>query len=140
MAETDEGNTFAPPKLMALTAGIVSRYVTNNPVDKQDLVELIQDVHGALESASNSGPASQRTPLVPAVPIRLSVTQDFIICLEDGKKFKFLTRHLKTKFNMTPAEYRRKWGLDPDYPMVAPAYAQKRADMARKAKLGHRRS
>lgn len=140
MADIDEGETFEPPNLMALTAGIVSRYVTNNPVAKQDLVDLIQDVHGALESASNSGPAPQRTPLVPAVPIRQSVTQDFIICLEDGQKFKFLTRHLKTKFNLTPAEYRRKWGLDPDYPMVAPAYAEKRAEMAREAKLGHRRS
>ena len=76
---------------------------------------------------------------MPAVPIKHSVTPEFIVCLEDGKKFKFLTRHLKTKFNLTPAEYRRKWGLSADYPMVAPNYAQKRAEMAKAAKLGHRK-
>ena len=139
MAEPEEGESFDSPNLMALTAGIVSNYVTNNPVPQQDLIELIQDVHVALETATNNTPTVFRAPLVPAVPIKHSVTPEFIVCLEDGKKFKFLTRHLKTKFNLTPAEYRRKWGLSADYPMVAPNYAQKRAEMAKAAKLGHRK-
>ena len=139
MAEPEEGESFDSPNLMALTAGIVSNYVTNNPVPQQDLIELIQDVHVALETATNNTPTVFRAPLVPAVPIKHSVTPEFIVCLEDGKKFKFLTRHLKTKFNLTPAEYRRKWGLSADYPMVAPNYAQKRAEMAKAAKRGHRK-
>ncbi|EAV45765.1 MULTISPECIES: MucR family transcriptional regulator [Roseibium] len=139
MAESEEGATYDSPNLMALTAGIVSNYVTNNPVPQQDLIELILDVHVALETATNNTPTVFRAPLVPAVPIKQSVTPEFIVCLEDGKKFKFLTRHLKTKFNLTPAEYRRKWGLSADYPMVAPNYAQKRAEMAKAAKLGHRK-
>ena len=139
MAEPEEGESFDSPNLMALTAGIVSNYVTNNPVPQQDLIELILDVHVALETATNNTPTVFRAPLVPAVPIKHSVTPEFIVCLEDGKKFKFLTRHLKTKFNLTPAEYRRKWGLSAAYPMVAPNYAQKRAEMAKAAKLGHRK-
>ena len=103
MAEPEEGESFDSPNLMALTAGIVSNYVTNNPVPQQDLIELIQDVHVALETATNNTPTVFRAPLVPAVPIKHSVTPEFIVCLEDGKKFKFLTRHLKTKFNLTPA-------------------------------------
>ncbi|WP_428669344.1 MucR family transcriptional regulator [Roseibium sp.] len=139
MTELEEGGNADSTDLMSLTVGIVSKYVTNNTVAKTELTSLIHEVHGALENAAGKGPAARREPPVPAVPIKDSVTPDFIICLEDGEKFKFLTRHLKTKYNLTPMEYRRKWGLMADYPMVAPKYAAKRAEMAKASKLGHRK-
>ncbi len=139
MTEIEGGALADSTDLMSLTADIVSNYVTNNAVPKSELTNLIHQVHGALENAATGGPASRREPLVPAVPVKNSVTPEYIVCLEDGEKFKFLTRHLKTKYNMTPMEYRRKWGLRADYPMVAPRYAAKRAEMAKASKLGHRK-
>ena len=139
MTEPEQSGFTDSSDLMSLTADIVSNYATNNSVPKAELTNLIHEVHGALETAAGNAPAVNREPLVPAVPVRRSVTPDYIICPEDGEKFKFLTRHLKTKYNLTPQEYRRKWNLRPDYPMVAPKYAAKRAEMAKASKLGHRK-
>ncbi|WP_269585277.1 MucR family transcriptional regulator [Roseibium sp. Sym1] len=138
----DAENGIAPEMndLVALTADIVSTYVTNNNVAAADLTGLIRDVHEALEKAANAQASPQPPPLVPAVPVRSSVTPEYIFCLEDGQPFKFLTRHLKTKYNLTPQEYRRKWNLPATYPMVAPNYSVKRAEMAKESKLGHRRA
>ncbi|ESZ20034.1 MucR family transcriptional regulator [Mesorhizobium sp. L2C084A000] len=118
--------------IIELTADIVSAYVSNNPVPVGELPGIIGLVHqslGLLQSSSSPLPASE--PLTPAVPIKKSVTPDFIISLEDGKKFKSLKRHLATSHGMTPAEYREKWGLSADYPMVAPNYAATRSAMAK---------
>jgi len=126
-------------ELVELTTNIVSAYVTNNTVVSADLPNLINEVHGALVRASaNKGqpPAEEQKP---AVPIKKSVTPDYIVCLEDGKKFKSLKRHLRAHYNMTPEEYREKWGLPHDYPMVAPNYAAARSQLAKEMGLGQRR-
>ena len=121
--------------LLALTADIVSAHVGNNNVSVGDIPTLIQNVHSALTALGM--PASE--PVVeqqPAVPIRSSVKADYIVCLEDGKKLKMLKRYLASNFNMTPAEYRAKWKLPADYPMVAPNYSSQRKDLAHKMGLG----
>ena len=125
----------APTNVLALTVQIVSAHVSNNAVAAAALPTLIQEVHRALSSIE-SAPAlfSQRPE--PAVPIAKSITPEFIICLEDGKKMKMLKRHLKTSFNMTPDQYRERWGLAQDYPMVAPRYAKQRSSLAKKIGLG----
>lgn len=121
--------------ILALTAQIVSAHVAHNAVAASALPGLIQEVHRTLSSIQSSpAPASQRPE--PAVPIAKSVTPEFIICLEDGKKMKMLKRHLKTSFKMTPEQYRERWGLPPDYPMVAPRYAKQRSSLAKKIGLG----
>ena len=125
----------ATSSLLALTAQIVSAHVSHNAVTASALPGLIQEVHRTLTSIeSPPSPVTQRPD--PAVPIAKSVTPDFIICLEDGKKMKMLKRHLKTAFNMTPEQYRERWGLAPDYPMVAPRYAKQRSSLAKKIGLG----
>ena len=130
----------AANNLIELAADIVSAYVSNNTVSAQDLTALIGDVYAALQRTSSGiAPEPQPEPLKPAVPVKKSVTPDYIVCLEDGKKFKSLKRHLRTQYNVTPEEYREKWGLPPDYPMVAPNYAQARADLAKKMGLGQQR-
>ncbi len=108
--------------ILALTAEIVAAHVSNNTVENAKLGDLISAVFGKLDELAN-GRDQTVADLVPAVPIKRSVTDDYIVCLEDGKKLKMLKRHLMTSFGMTPEEYRAKWGLKPDYPMVAPAYA-----------------
>jgi predicted transcriptional regulator len=125
--------------LIGLTAQIVAAYVSKNPVASTDLAVLISDVHQALARASGNGEAVERDELKPAVPIKKSVTPDYIICLEDGKKFKSLKRHLRTHYKMSPEEYRAKWQLPHDYPMVAPNYAAARSQLAKKMGLGTRR-
>ncbi|WP_407048095.1 MucR family transcriptional regulator [Methyloraptor flagellatus] len=126
--------------LIDLAADIVSAYVANNTVSSGDLPSLIADVYAALQRTSSGvTPEPQPEPLKPAVPVKKSVTPDYIVCLEDGKKFKSLKRHLRTQYNMTPEEYREKWGLPADYPMVAPNYAQARSDLAKKMGLGQQR-
>jgi predicted transcriptional regulator len=125
--------------LIGLTAQIVAAYVSKNPVASTDLAVLISDVHQALARASGNGEAVERDELKPAVPIKKSVTPDHIICLEDGKKFKSLKRHLRTHYKMSPEEYRAKWQLPHDYPMVAPNYAAARSQLAKKMGLGTRR-
>ena len=124
-------------KLLALTAEIVASHVGNNRVDSAELPQIIQQVFSSLSSVDGA-PARPERPQ-PAVPIKKSVTPDFIICLEDGKKFKSLKRHLRTHYDMSPEEYREKWGLQSDYPMVAPNYAAARSELAKKMGLGQQR-
>lgn len=125
--------------LIDLAADIVSAYVSNNSVAATDLPSLISDVHTALQKTSGAAAEPEPEPLKPAVPIKRSVTPDYIICLEDGKKFKSLKRHLRTHYDLTPEEYRDKWGLASDYPMVAPNYAAARSELAKKMGLGQQR-
>ena len=122
--------------LIELTAEIVSAYVSNNSISSTDLSELINDVHAALQRTSSGAPEPESEPLKPAVTVRKSVTPDYIVCLEDGKKFKSLKRHLRTHYDLTPDEYREKWGLPSDYPMVAPNYAKARSELAKQMGLG----
>ncbi len=124
--------------LIELTANIVSAYVTNNVVNAQALPEFIGSVHTALSRASNQNVEEPKAELKPAVSLKKSVTPEFIICLEDGKKFKSLKRHLRSHYDMSPEEYREKWGLPRDYPMVAPAYATARSNLAKSMGLGRR--
>ncbi|PTM41499.1 MucR family transcriptional regulator [Bosea sp. 124] len=125
-------------ELIALAADIVSAYVSNNSVTPADLTSLIANVHTALLKLGGEPEAPAAVPLVPAVPIRKSVTPDAIICLEDGKAFKSLRRHLSSKYGLTPEQYRTKWGLPADYPMVAPNYAEARSRMAKAIGLGRK--
>ena len=124
--------------LVALTADIVSAHVSNNSVAVNDLQQLIQNVHGALAGLGQiqEEPAAKQEP---AVSIRSSIKPDFVVCLEDGLKMKMLKRHLMTDHNMTPDQYRQKWALGPDYPMVAPNYAEQRRALAKKIGLGTKR-
>lgn len=125
--------------LIDLTADIVSAYVSNNTVASTDLPGLINEVYGALQKTAAASSEPEPEPLKPAVPVKKSVMPDYIICLEDGKKFKSLKRHLRTHYNMTPEEYREKWELPADYPMVAPNYAAARSELAKKMGLGQQR-
>lgn len=123
--------------LVALTADIVSAYVSNNTASAADLAQLIASVHGSLVAVAVGKPVEAAAPaLVPCVPINKSVSKDFIICLEDGQKFRSLKRHLRTQYNMSPQEYRAKWSLPDNYPMVAPHYSQERSRLAKKMGLG----
>ncbi|KQO63283.1 MULTISPECIES: MucR family transcriptional regulator [unclassified Methylobacterium] len=125
-----------------LTVDIVSAYVSNNPVPPGELAQLITRIHGALTQIA-SGQIEAKTPaapLQPAISVKKSVTADHIICLEDGRTFKSLKRHLRAKYDMSPEQYRAKWGLPPDYPMVAPNYAKARSDLAKAIGLGQTRS
>lgn len=122
-----------------LAADIVSAYVSNNSVPAGDLPALINEVYNALLRVGSSAAAEPVEPPKPAVAVKKSVTNDFIICLEDGKKFKSLKRHLRTQYGLSPEEYREKWGLAPDYPMVAPNYAKARSNLAKQMGLGQQR-
>jgi predicted transcriptional regulator len=125
----------AEDTLLTLTADIVAAHVSNNSVAVNDLPALIQNVHGALSGISGAASAPEARP-EPKVPVRSSVKPDFIVCLEDGKRLKMLKRHLMTHYNLTPDEYRQKWGLASDYPMVAPNYAEQRRTLAKSIGLG----
>ena len=122
-----------------LTADIVSAYVSNNTVPSAEIPNLIGQVHSALLRVSGGQAPTSAEPLKPAVPLKRSITSDYIVCLEDGKKFKSLKRHLRTQYDMTPEQYREKWGLPPDYPMVAPNYAAARSQLAKQMGLGQQR-
>jgi len=124
--------------LLTLTADIVAAHVSNNSVAVNDLPNLIQNVHSALLGISGSSGGAEPKP-EPKVSIRSSVKPDYIVCLEDGKKLKMLKRHLSTHYNMTPEQYRQKWGLSADYPMVAPNYAEQRRTLAKSIGLGTKR-
>jgi predicted transcriptional regulator len=124
--------------LITLTADIVAAHVSNNSVAVNDLPQLIQNVHSAL-SGLTSAPAAPEVKQEPKVSIRASVKPDYIVCLEDGKKLKMLKRHLMTHYQMTPEQYRQKWGLPADYPMVAPNYAEQRRTLAKSIGLGTKR-
>ncbi len=123
-------------EIIEMTADVVSAYVGNNPVAAQDLPSLIHAVHSALAGVSSAAEPVEAAPKEPAVPLKRSVTPEFLVCLEDGRKFKSLKRHLRTKYNMSPEDYRAKWGLSKDYPMVAPNYAKARSDLAKQMGLG----
>lgn len=127
------------PDLVAVSAALVAAYVSNNSVPTAELPKLIDDIHAALRSLGAAAPIGPEKKPGPAVSVRKSVTPDFIICLEDGKKFKSLKRHLRTQYGLTPAEYRQKWNLPADYPMVAPSYAQSRSALAKASGLGQLR-
>jgi predicted transcriptional regulator len=121
---------------IGLAADIVSACVSNNSVPSDDLPLLINDVHSALAKVGAGVAEVHAEALKPAIPVKKSVTPDYVICLEDGKKFKSLKRQLRTQYNMTPEQYREKWGLSPDYPVVAPNYAKARSDLAKEMGLG----
>src|SRR5689334_3399097 len=131
----------AKRSLVDLTAEIVAAYVGKNTVAQTDLPKIIGEVHRAL-SGSISQPAAhaEQSDIKPAVTVRTSLTADYLICLEDGKKFKSLKRHLRSHYNLSPEQYREKWGLPADYPMVAPNYAQARSSLAKRMGLGQRKS
>ena len=125
--------------LIDLAAEIVSAYVSNNSVSSHDLPNLISDVYAALQKTNGAEPEPEPEPLKPAVSVKKSITPDYLICLEDGKKFKSLKRHLRTHYNLSPEEYRERWNLPADYPMVAPSYAAARSELAKRMGLGQQR-
>lgn len=126
-------------ELVNITASIVAAYVSNNTISSNDLPSLIADTHAALSRAAGKAVGPEREEAKPKIAVKKSVMPDYIICLEDGKKFKSLKRHLRTHYNLSPEEYREKWGLPHDYPMVAPNYAEARSKLAKKMGLGMRR-
>jgi predicted transcriptional regulator len=134
MAEHSDESSY-----IELTANIVSAYVSNNTVASAEIPNIISQVYSALTRVSAGQVATPAEPLKPAVPIKRSVTDEYIVCLEDGKKFKSLKRHLRTQYDMTPEQYREKWALPPDYPMVAPNYAAARSQLAKQMGLGQQR-
>ncbi len=132
-------DTTANGNYIELTAQIVSAYVGNNTVPAGEISGLISQVHAALARVSGKSGEAPAEPLKPAVSVKKSITPEHIVCLEDGKKFKSLKRHLRTQYNMTPEQYREKWGLGADYPMVAPNYAAARSQLAKQMGLGQQR-
>jgi predicted transcriptional regulator len=137
MAESSGGGIY-----IELTAQIVAAYVANNSVPSAEIANLIGQVHAALRRISaGQTPAAVEAarPAKPAVPVKRSISPEYIVCLEDGKRFKSLKRHLRTRYNITPEQYREKWGLPPDYPMVAPSYAAARSQLAKQMGLGQQR-
>ena len=132
-------NDGAGKSFIDLTANIVSAYLSNNPTPAAEIPNLISQVHAALLKVSSGRAEPPVEPARPAVSMKKSVTPDYLVCLEDGKRFKSLKRHLRTQYNMTPEQYRDKWGLPPDYPMVAPNYAVARSQLAKKMGLGQQR-
>jgi predicted transcriptional regulator len=124
--------------IVELTADVVSAYVSNNPVPATELPPLIEQIHASLRALTSAAPVEVPEAQKPAVPVKKSVTPDYIVCLEDGKKFKSLRRHLTTLYGVTPQEYRAKWNLPADYPMVAPNYAAARSALAKKIGLGRK--
>ena len=130
-------NAPEKPNLLALTSEIVAAYAGNNSVAVGDLPALIKNVFATLSATGQVEEKEAEAP-TPAVPVKRSVGTDYIVCLEDGKKLKMLKRHLASRYNMTPDDYRRRWGLPADYPMVAPAYAEQRSSLAKKIGLGRK--
>lgn len=129
-------NNISANELLRMTTDIVSAYVGHNTLSTQNLPDVINAVYGTLAGLHEIPEEAPAEPVRPAVPIKKSVTPEYIICLEDGKKLKMLKRHLRSTYNMTPDEYRAKWGLPPDYPMVAPNYAAQRSEFAKQIGLG----
>lgn len=128
-----------PKGFVDLTASIVSAYVSNNATPAADIPALISQIHAALVRVAAGGSETAAEPAKPAVSVKKSMTSDYLVCLEDGKRFKSLKRHLRTQYNMSPEQYREKWGLPADYPMVAPNYAVARSQLAKKMGLGQQR-
>jgi predicted transcriptional regulator len=138
MSEQTAETIIPDVDVVELSAEIVAAYVSHNALSPTDLPKLISEVHGALKGLSATEQAPLPEERKPAVPVRKSVGQDYIVCLEDGKKFKSLKRHLRTHYSLTPEEYREKWGLPPEYPMVAPNYSQTRSRLAKINGLGRK--
>jgi predicted transcriptional regulator len=126
-------------EILEMAADIVAAYVSNNTISVAEVPTLIQTVHQTLSNVTAGVVVAAPVELAPAVPVKKSITAEYLICLEDGKKFKSLKRHLRTRYNMSPDEYRTKWGLPADYPMVAPNYAKARSELAKKMGLGQSR-
>jgi len=139
MSETPQEKTNRDD-LLRMAVEVVAAYVGKNPIPAGQLPDLINTVYGSLSSLEGGQPEAKPEAPKPAIAVKRSVTPDYIICLEDGKKLKMLKRHLRTTYNITPDEYRAKWGLPPDYPMVAPNYAAQRSDFAKKIGLGRKGS
>lgn len=136
MPEHSESPSITNEELMQITSDIVSSFVSNNPVTTDSLPDLIHSVHRAVsELAGTAEPKPEERPK-PAVPINKSVTKDYIVCLEDGRKLKMLKRYLRSRYDLSPDEYRRRWGLPADYPMVAPSYTERRSEFAKSIGLG----
>ena len=131
----DKDNSLTASETLHLATDIVSAFVSNNPVNADQLPALLQEVHDAVRALAAGGTASAGNQQ-PAVPVKKSITADYVICLEDGKKLKMLKRYLRTQYGLSPEDYRRKWGLPADYPMVAPNYAKRRSDFAKQIGLG----
>ena len=138
MSDANEDHTN-DNELLRMTAKIVASYVGNNSLSADQVSEIIRIVSSALKQLEQGENGADKAAGKPAVPIRRSITPDYIICLEDGRKLKMLKRHLRTTFSMTPDEYRARWGLPADYPMVAPNYAKRRSEFAKKIGLGQKR-
>ena len=133
MSETGSGKA---DELLKLASEIVAAYVSNNTVSAGDLPEIIKNVHATLGGLAGPAAAEPASPLKPAVSIKRSVMPDYLVCLEDGKKLKMLKRYLRSRYKLSPEEYRAKWGLAADYPMVAPNYAARRSEFAKQIGLG----
>ena len=136
MSENAAPENISKEQLLEMTTEIVSAYVGNNSIAAGELNELIVSIHDSLHNLTTGGVEVEPEPIKPAVPVRRSVTPDYLICLEDGKRLKMLKRHLRTTYGLSPDDYRAKWGLPADYPMVAPNYAQQRSEFAKKIGLG----
>jgi predicted transcriptional regulator len=135
MSESSDNSTLSNDELMRMTSEIVSSFVSNNPVTTDSLPDVIRSVYRTVSSLSGGEAKSDEKPK-PAVPVGKSVTTDYIVCLEDGRKLKMLKRYLRSRYDMSPDEYRRRWGLGADYPMVAPSYTERRSEFAKKIGLG----
>ncbi|MBI1198089.1 MAG: MucR family transcriptional regulator [Phenylobacterium sp.] len=136
MSVAPDSSELSGEDLMRLGAGIVAAYVSRNPVTTDDVPDIIRSVHTALRQLADPAPVVAEERPKPAVPVGRSIQRDYIVCLEDGKKLKMLKRYLRSRYDMSPDDYRRRWGLAPDYPMVAPAYAARRSEFAKKIGLG----
>ena len=136
MPETPDKSALSSDELMRLTSDIVASFVSNNPVTTDGLPDVIRAVYKTVSGLAGAPETKVEEKPKPAVPISKSVTEDFIVCLEDGKKLKMLKRYLRSRYDMSPDEYRRRWGLGADYPMVAPSYTERRSEFAKKIGLG----
>ena len=134
--DTEPSDQVSPEEILRMTAEVVSAYLSNNVLPATQISDVIQAVHESLNALGTGRTEHAAEPPKPAVPVKKSVTPDYIVCLEDGKKLKMLKRHLRSTYSMTPDEYRAKWGLPADYPMVAPNYAKQRSEFAKKIGLG----
>ena len=136
MPGSNDHSPLRADEILKLASEIIAAYVSNNPIPVSDVPAMIKSVHSTLGGLSGSVQYEVSTAQKPVVPVKRSVTPDYIVCLEDGKKLKMLKRYLRSNYNMTPEEYRSKWGLPADYPMVAPNYAAQRSEFAKKIGLG----
>ena len=136
MAQSSDNQHTKSDEILRLAAEIAAAYVSNNPIPVSEVPAMIKGIHGTLASLIGHSQSDIQTSQKPAVPIKRSIAPDYIVCLEDGKKLKMLKRYLRSNYSMTPEEYRAKWGLPADYPMVAPNYAAQRSEFAKKIGLG----